>query len=81
METYTRQTMDGLRSTKRGDVSPRVNVSPRRKYIGKLEDERSSHSKFNLWFTFDKATLVVLVLDVVVLLAQLDYTQLVVSTD
>jgi hypothetical protein len=41
---------------------------------------RIAHSKLILWFTSDKATLVVVVPDIVALLAQLVQPQLVVST-
>jgi hypothetical protein len=43
---------------------------------------RASHSKLILWFTLDKATLVIVVPDVLVaLLAQLEHPQLVVTTE
>jgi hypothetical protein len=42
---------------------------------------RASHSKLILWFTSDKATLVIVVPDIVALLAQLVQPQLVVSTE
>jgi hypothetical protein len=42
---------------------------------------RASHSKLILWFTLDKATLFVVVPDIVALLAQLVQPQLVVSTE
>jgi hypothetical protein len=45
---------------------------------------RASHSKFHskliLWFTLDKATLVIVVPDIVASLAQLEHPQLAVST-
>jgi hypothetical protein len=41
---------------------------------------RASHSKLILWFTLDKATLVIVVPDIVALLAQLEHPQLVIST-
>jgi hypothetical protein len=40
---------------------------------------KTSHSKLILWFTSDKATLVVVVPSIVALLAQLEHPQLVVS--
>jgi hypothetical protein len=42
---------------------------------------KASHSKLVFWFTLDKATLVVVVPDIVALSAQLEHPQLVVSTE
>jgi hypothetical protein len=51
-----------------------------RKLNGKIPCKTHGRSKLILWFTSDKATLDVVVPHIVILLAQLEHPQLVVST-